>query len=54
MIEYIDAQIQECPVPGFYNLVEKSVTIDQFLDHEQEISLQDSLTLKIIKSPVVF
>ena len=27
------------------------MTIDQFVDHEQEISLQDSLTLKIIKSP---
>jgi hydroxyacylglutathione hydrolase len=50
-IENIELQNQERPVPGFYNLVEKSVTIDQFLDHEQEISLQDSLTLKIIKSP---
>jgi hydroxyacylglutathione hydrolase len=50
-IENIELQNRERPVPGFYNLVEKSVTIDQFVDHEQEISLQDSLTLKIIRSP---
>jgi hydroxyacylglutathione hydrolase len=50
-IENIELQNRERPVPGFYNLVEKPVTIDQFLDHGQEISLQDSITLKIIKSP---
>ena len=50
-IENIELQNRERPVPGFYNLVEKSVTIDQFVDNKQEISLQDSLTLKIIESP---
>jgi hydroxyacylglutathione hydrolase len=50
-IENIELQNRERPVPGFYSLVDKSVIIDQFVDHEEEISLQDSLTLKIIKSP---
>ena len=50
-IENIEVQNRERPVPGFYDLVEKSITVDNFVDHGQEISLQDSLTLKIIKSP---
>lgn len=50
-IENIDLQNQERPVPGFYKLVDQSVAIDQFVFHEQEISLYESLTLKISESP---
>ncbi len=50
-IENIEIQNRERPVPGFYNLVEKSVVIDEFVQHNQEISIQQGLTLRIIKSP---
>jgi hydroxyacylglutathione hydrolase len=50
-IENIDVQNQERPVPGFYDLLDESVKIDKFLEHGQEISLKNSLTLKIIVSP---
>ena len=50
-IENIEIQNRERPVPGFYNLVDKSVAIDKFVLNNQEISTQHGLTLKIIKSP---
>jgi glyoxylase-like metal-dependent hydrolase (beta-lactamase superfamily II) len=50
-IEKIEIQNMQRPVPGFFTLVEKSVIIDEFLSHEQEIQVENGLTLKIIKSP---
>jgi glyoxylase-like metal-dependent hydrolase (beta-lactamase superfamily II) len=50
-IENIEIQNKERPVPGFFNLVDKSVSIDEFLLDNQEILIQEGLTLKIIKSP---
>lgn len=50
-IENIEVQNQNRPVPGFFNLVEKSVSIDEFVVGGQEISLDEGLTLKIIESP---
>jgi len=50
-IENIELQNRERPVPGFFSLVDKSVIINQFVDHGKEIFLQDSLTLKILASP---
>jgi glyoxylase-like metal-dependent hydrolase (beta-lactamase superfamily II) len=50
-IEDIEIQNRERPVPGFYNLVERSVEIDEFVSDHQEIPIQQGLTLRIIKSP---
>ncbi len=50
-IENIETQNRERPVPGFYNLVEKSVEIDEYLLHGREISIQPGLTLQILRSP---
>jgi hydroxyacylglutathione hydrolase len=50
-IENIDIQNKERPVPGFYSLVEKPVKVDEFLFHNQAITINEGLTLKIIKSP---
>jgi hydroxyacylglutathione hydrolase len=49
-IENIEVQNRQRAVPGFFSLVDKSVLIDDFLYHGQEISIQDGLTLKIIES----
>lgn len=50
-IENIEIQNQQRPVPGFFNLVEKSVVIDEFVTHDQEIAIGKDMTIKIIKSP---
>lgn len=50
-VENIDIQAAERPVPGFINLVDTSVTIDSFLTHNQIISADKNITLKIIHSP---
>jgi GMP synthase-like glutamine amidotransferase/glyoxylase-like metal-dependent hydrolase (beta-lactamase superfamily II) len=50
-IENIDIQNNERPVPGFFNLVDRSVQIDDYLEDKQEILLGENLTAKIIHSP---
>ncbi len=50
-IENIENQVKERPVPGFFNLVDRSVKIDKFLKHGQEIKADEDVTLKIIHSP---
>jgi hydroxyacylglutathione hydrolase len=50
-IENIEIQNRERPVPGFFNLVDRSVHVDEFVSDNQEISIQQGLTIKIIKSP---
>lgn len=50
-IENIDFQNQQRPVPGFFNLVDRSVKIDEFLSDGQIIQVAGGPTLKIIHSP---
>ncbi len=49
-IENIDLQNKQRPVPGFYNLVDKNVIVDELVEDKQIINIQDGLTLKCIKS----
>lgn len=50
-IENIDLQNSQRPVPGFFNLVDRSVSIDEFLTDGREIIVKDGLTLKFIHAP---
>ncbi len=50
-IENIEIQNRERPVPGFFNLVNRSVKIDDYLADKQELTLGEALTAKIIHSP---
>ena len=50
-IESIETQIKERPVPGFLQLTDKSVRLDGFLVHGQEIKADENVSLKIIHSP---
>jgi hydroxyacylglutathione hydrolase len=50
-IENIDIQNNQRPVPGFYNLVDKSVEIDGFISDNQILSADSDVTIKFIKSP---
>lgn len=49
-IENIETQNKQRPVPGFFNLVDKPVIIDSFIEDNQEIKIQDGMTLSAIKS----
>jgi glyoxylase-like metal-dependent hydrolase (beta-lactamase superfamily II) len=50
-MEDIELQQQQRPVPGFLNLVDEPVCIDDFLEHDQILKLDADLTLRIIHSP---
>jgi glyoxylase-like metal-dependent hydrolase (beta-lactamase superfamily II) len=50
-IENIEMQNSQRPVPGFFNLVDRSVKVDQYLVDGQEIHVDNGLTMKIIHSP---
>jgi hydroxyacylglutathione hydrolase len=50
-IENIEIQNIQRPVPGFFNLVDRSVTVDEYLFNGQEILSADGLSLEIIHSP---
>ncbi len=50
-IENIDVQNRERPVPGFYNLVERSTAIDDKLTDGQIFNANPDVTLKCIHAP---
>lgn len=50
-IENIEFQNSQRPVPGFFNLVDTSVKIDDFVSNDQELAIDEGITLKIIHSP---
>ena len=50
-IENIGIQQKERPVPGFSNLVDTPVLIDEFIDNGQVIDSGNNHTVKIIHSP---
>jgi hydroxyacylglutathione hydrolase len=50
-IENIDLQNQERPVPGFYNLVDRSVKIDCLLEDGDDIDAGTDLNIQVIHTP---
>jgi len=50
-VENIDVQLKNRPVPGFYELVERSVKIDEFLEDASEIEIDDDIRIRILHSP---
>jgi hydroxyacylglutathione hydrolase len=50
-IENIEIQNKQRPVPGFFDLVDKSVNIDENLSNGDEMVIEKDLTLKFIHSP---
>ena len=49
--ENIELQNKERPVPGFFDLANRPVIIDKFVEHEEIIELDKDLTLKIFHTP---
>jgi len=49
--ENIDKQYQQRPVPDFFEMVDKSVSIDQFIEHNQELELDDMINSKVFHRP---
>ncbi len=50
-IENIEIQNKQRPVPGFFNLVDTPVKVDELLSDNREITADRGLTLKILHSP---
>ncbi|HLO60135.1 MAG TPA: MBL fold metallo-hydrolase [Bacteroidales bacterium] len=50
-IENIEVQMQQRPVPGFLNLVDRNVVIDEFIPDHQEIKIKQNCTLRFIHAP---
>jgi len=50
-IEQIEVQNAQRPVPGFFDLVEASVIIDDFLGHGQILDLGKDLSLQCLHTP---
>lgn len=50
-IENIDLQYKLRPVPGFYNLVDESVELDQILTGGESLKLDEDITIEIINTP---
>jgi hydroxyacylglutathione hydrolase len=50
-IEHIDLQCKMRPVPGFYELANESVKIDEFVEHNQVLKLDENCSIRILHSP---
>lgn len=50
-LEDIDRQFRERPIPGFYNLLNRSVTIDSFVSSDSIFSLEEDMTIKALETP---
>ena len=50
-IENIKIQNKDRPVPGFFNLVDRSVKVDKLLEDKQLINIDKDITIEIIHSP---
>lgn len=49
-IENIDLQYKDRPIPNFYHLVNKSVSIDNIVKDREKIELEENLTIEVVKS----
>jgi len=47
----MDKQFHEHPVPGFYNLVDGSIKIDNFLSDSEILEFEKNIKVKIIHTP---
>lgn len=50
-IENIGMQFSQRPVPGFYNLVDESVTVDKLLNGGETLILDKEITISVINTP---
>ena len=50
-IENIDLQNRERPVPGFFGLVDEPVKVDELIEHQQEFSANNNVTLQFRHAP---
>jgi glyoxylase-like metal-dependent hydrolase (beta-lactamase superfamily II) len=50
-MEDIERQNRERPVPGFFDLVDRPVTIDHFVEDNQIMNIHENLIMKFIESP---
>jgi len=50
-IENIELQNKERPVPGFFNLTDRPVKVDQFISHDQEFNIGNDKVIRFIHSP---
>lgn len=50
-MENIHLQYEERPVPGFFKLVDTSVLVDEFLDHNQVLEVEENIHLEVFHSP---
>lgn len=50
-IENIEDQLAQRPVPGFYSLVDRSVTIDELINDGQVIKLGNTILVEAIHTP---
>jgi len=50
-IEHIEVQNEERPVPGFFNLAESSVPIDEFLEDGRILNSGNNLSVRCLHTP---
>jgi glyoxylase-like metal-dependent hydrolase (beta-lactamase superfamily II) len=50
-IENIEVQLKSRPVPGFYELLDRSVKIDEYLEDGKELELDNDVHVRVIHSP---
>ena len=50
-IEDIDLQYEKRPIPGYYSLVDGSVTVDRILSDEDLLCLEPGITIQVIGVP---
>ena len=50
-IENIDLQYKERPVPGFYGLVEESVSLDELLNGGENLELDKGINISVLNTP---
>ena len=51
MIEDIDLQYEKRPIPGYYSLVDGSVTVDRILSDGDLLCLEPGITIQVIGVP---
>lgn len=50
-MEDVGCQFKERPIPSFYNLLNRSVTIDSFVSGDSVFSLEEGMKIKVLETP---
>lgn len=50
-IEDVEQQFKDRPIPNFHNLLNESVTIDQFIQEDDVISCESGITMEVVDTP---